>query len=129
RLDIKHDVGLLSQSERPPGHVTDHHPAVASSAPGGGEGAATFYHRHVSLVVWCSEMQAFQTRGRHRKSSAQLAHLHCDVRRYDVQQIDPAAHESRARIGGSVGDALHLLENLVIEAAEEQSIRHGARLP
>src|ERR1051326_1029479 len=38
RLDIKHDVGLLGQSERPPGHVTDHHPAVASSAPGGGEG-------------------------------------------------------------------------------------------
>src|SRR5205823_8835819 len=50
-----------------------------------------------------------------------------DVNGDDIDQVNRPALELRSGGAGAVGDALHLFEELAIEAAQEQGIGDGSR--
>ena len=128
RLNVEHDVSLLGQRQRPHGDMGDDHLAVAGGGAGGGESAATFVEGHGGLVIGGGQVQAFESSGRHRQSRAQLAEFDCYVRGNNVEQIHFVPLKPRTGVGGAIGDAFHLLHDLVIEAAEKERVRGGARL-
>ncbi len=122
RLNVEHDVGLLGQGERPPGGVRDHHVPVAGRFSRRGKGAAAFSHGNVAFgprVIGWDQAKTFESGRRHANRLVQLAQFGDRVRRDDVDQIDRAAFVLGARGSGSVGDALHLFENFLIETAQE----------
>ena len=63
-----------------------------------------------------------------RQRFLQIAELHGGVDDDDVGEIDRPAVEARARVGCAVGDAFHLLQNFLIEAAQKECACRGASL-
>ena len=75
-------------------------------------------------------MHTFQTVGRHRHGLVDVAEFLDGIRGDDVDQVHAPAVPLRAGIGRAVGDTLHLLQHLPVEAAQEERLRHGpAGLP
>ena len=55
-------------------------------------------------------------------AAAQFAQFHRGIGHDDVHQIDAAALPLRAGVGRAIGDAAHLFQNFVIEAAQEKRV-------
>ena len=131
RLDVQHDIGLFGEREGPHRNVADHHLAVARGLAGGCEGAAPRGNRHPALrsvVARAFEIQPFQAAWGHRHGGLQLAQLRDGVGGDDVHKVHRPAAPLRARGRGSLGDALHLLQDFFVKAAKKKRVRGGAAI-
>ena len=74
------------------------------------------------LVVAGHEGAVGEGVGGVRQGGLEVARIHIAVQRDDVQQVDGTPLELGAGLGGAIGDALHLLQELQIELAQEEGV-------
>ena len=72
------------------------------------------------------QAQSFESCRSGGDGAAQFTHFDGRVGHDHIDEVDAAILPARAGVGGAVGDAAHLLQNFLVEAAQEQSIRGGA---
>ncbi len=123
RLHVEPDVELCHVEQAEHGDVAEDDLAVGRGRPGGGERAAmVLTRRHRARRRRLGKLDSLQARRRRLQRAIEERHFDIRVDGHNIDEVQAAAVELRAGIGGAVGDALHLLELLAVVAAQEQGV-------